>query len=79
MPIYEYKCDDCGSCFEELVMGEPVRVACPRCGSSSTEKVISTFRRGRAHSDSAPISRGSSSSSSNACSGCAGGSCSTCK
>ncbi len=40
MPIYEFKCMDCGNVFEELVMdGEDVK--CPSCGSSRCEKLIS--------------------------------------
>ncbi len=43
MPIYEYKCDDCDTRFEALVMGsapEPDRCS---CGSPSIEKVYSRF------------------------------------
>lgn len=45
MPLYEYKCNDCGLKFEELVNknvpdSSPL---CPSCGSSNCEKLFSTF------------------------------------
>ena len=40
MPIYEYRCADCGRTFEALVRGKRV-VSCPDCGSSSLEKLLS--------------------------------------
>jgi len=35
MPTYEYKCDKCGHCFEQMqgMMDDPVRV-CPVCNGS---------------------------------------------
>ncbi len=40
MPIYEYRCRDCGATFEVLVRtGTEVR--CPQCGSASRDKLIS--------------------------------------
>lgn len=41
MPIYEFECEDCGVCFEELV---PVgaSVACPSCGSKLTRRLYSS-------------------------------------
>ena len=43
MPIYEYKCDDCGECFEKLVFNseEKAKFECPKCGSGHTEKLMS--------------------------------------
>jgi len=41
MPIYEYKCDNCGDIFEELVSGDTEKVPCPKCKSSSVHKLIS--------------------------------------
>ena len=42
MPLYEYKCKDCGCEFEALVLGaeDPV---CPSCKSEKLEKVFSAF------------------------------------
>ena len=44
MPLYEYKCKECGCEFEEL--GSFARadgVACVQCGSQRTERLMSTF------------------------------------
>lgn len=45
MPIYEYRCRDCGHRFEMLQrMGEGGEgLACPRCGAGRVEKQFSTF------------------------------------
>lgn len=45
MPFYEYRCDECGHSFEELVrsMTTPVKVNCPSCGSKKTTQQISLF------------------------------------
>jgi len=41
MPIYEYTCKECGREFEELVFSQKDAVACPRCGSRNTGKLMS--------------------------------------
>ncbi len=41
MPIYEYECEGCGERFEELVAAGAVGVACPRCGSTETRRLLS--------------------------------------
>jgi putative FmdB family regulatory protein len=45
MPIYEYRCRDCGHRFEVLQrMGQgPEGLACPKCGVDELEKQYSTF------------------------------------
>ncbi len=45
MPIYEYRCTECGEEFEKFVrsMTAEVEVTCPACGSSQVEKKISLF------------------------------------
>jgi len=42
MPIYEYKCQNCGHSFEQLqkVTDEPLRT-CPECGKKQLTKLIS--------------------------------------
>jgi len=42
MALYEYRCSDCNTVFEELVSGSStVPVACPSCASLKTEKIMS--------------------------------------
>ncbi len=41
MPIYEFECEGCGRRFEELVGAEAEGIACPECGSTHTERLIS--------------------------------------
>ena len=45
MPLYEYRCSQCGARFERLVRSaEGERDAdCPRCGSQKVAKTISPF------------------------------------
>ena len=43
MPIYEYKCNDCGSKFEELVYSDSKSVTCEKCESENVEKLLSGF------------------------------------
>ena len=62
MPLYEYRCRDCGSRFERFVNGK-ARVACPECESKRADRLLSVFA----------VSRGSSSSSSEPTGAC--GSC----
>jgi putative FmdB family regulatory protein len=42
MPIYEFQCAGCGERFEELVAAGVEAIACPRCDSERTERVISS-------------------------------------
>jgi putative FmdB family regulatory protein len=42
MPIFEYKCKKCGHKFEKLVFGKE-KIECPQCGSTSLQKLFSTF------------------------------------
>jgi len=42
MPIYEYRCSDCGNQFEEIISNSETRnPACPGCASAKTEKLMS--------------------------------------
>lgn len=45
MPLYEYRCPQCGHRFEILQrMGEGAEgLTCPRCGAGKVEKQFSTF------------------------------------
>lgn len=42
MPIYEYRCPDCGHEFEQLqrMSDDPIKV-CPECSSEGVKKLIS--------------------------------------
>jgi len=45
MPLYEYKCSDCETCFDALraMSDADVPIACPKCGSGNTRRMISLF------------------------------------
>ncbi len=67
MPVFDFKCKDCGEKFEKLIFKEEEikNITCPKCGSKNIEKLLSGFRIG-----------GTENSSS--CSVCSSGSCSSC-
>ena len=42
MPIYEYHCENCGHCFEQLIFErDDEKVNCPECGETKVRKLIS--------------------------------------
>jgi len=44
MPIYEYRCNNCGKKFEVLVFSQSDnKIICVKCGSESTERLFSSF------------------------------------
>lgn len=45
MPIFEYKCNDCGSKFEVLHKSSSnlEEVICPSCQSKNSKKLLSSF------------------------------------
>jgi putative FmdB family regulatory protein len=43
MPLYEFKCLDCGDLFEVLIMKPAPKIRCPGCESESVERVLSLF------------------------------------
>jgi len=45
MPIYEYRCENCGTRFEKLVRSTTgsIEIACPECGSADCKKALSMF------------------------------------
>jgi putative FmdB family regulatory protein len=52
MPIYEYKCINCGERFE-LLKSAPDGNAdtnCPKCGDKDTQRILSTFATFTAYS-----------------------------
>ncbi len=48
MPIYEYRCEECGARFDKFVRSTatPVEVVCPQCASDKCRKSISLFGMG---------------------------------
>lgn len=45
MPLYEYKCFDCETCFDALrgMANADAPIACPKCGGENTHRLISLF------------------------------------
>jgi putative FmdB family regulatory protein len=43
MPIYEYRCLDCGTKFEKIVSLNTESMDCEHCKSSRVEKLFSAF------------------------------------
>jgi putative FmdB family regulatory protein len=42
MPIYEYRCKNCGTVYEKIVPSSSAPAPeCPQCGSKEIEKLIS--------------------------------------
>ncbi len=48
MPIYEYRCEECGRLFEQLRrFGDADKdLKCPRCESDKIEHLLSAFSTG---------------------------------
>ena len=62
MPMYEFRCRDCGERFEELRnVSEPdAGIECPQCGGVRVERLLSAFATS---ATSSPPGRSSSGSS----------------
>ena len=43
MPIFEFECRICSYKFEDLVSSGQTDIACPKCGSIETRKLLSVF------------------------------------
>ncbi len=45
MPLYEYKCSNCETCFDALraMADADAPIACPKCDSENTARMISLF------------------------------------
>ena len=73
MPIYEYKCQECGKRFEILRSFKEADqpITCNNCKSSQTHRTVSVFF---AQSGSQIIAGGNH----GGCAGCSSGSCSSC-
>jgi putative FmdB family regulatory protein len=66
MPVFEYKCDECGSKYDFFHKSslKQDEVTCPKCGSAKSKKLFSAFAT-------------ANSSDSDFSSSCATGNCST--
>jgi putative FmdB family regulatory protein len=45
MPIYEYRCLECGEEFDQLVRStdSQLEIECPKCGGRKVKKLLSAF------------------------------------
>jgi putative FmdB family regulatory protein len=43
MPIFEYRCRECGKTFETIVHGSNPKTVCKSCGSKKVEQLLSVF------------------------------------
>ena len=50
MPIYSYKCANCGKKFDEFqkTIQEEIHLNCPACNSGEVEKIMSAHSVGKA-------------------------------
>lgn len=73
MPLYEYKCPDCGMRFEALraMAAADQPIACPKCGQPNSRRQISLFA--------AIGSEGIIAGSGGSCGSCTSGSCASCR
>jgi len=46
MPLFEYRCKECGKPFDELVNHPDDPVSCPFCHANTAEKLLSVFAAG---------------------------------
>lgn len=53
MPLFEFRCQECGHTFEKIVPSSNSEVSCRNCESAKVEKLLSVFAVGRASGSSA--------------------------
>ncbi|NIP25893.1 MAG: zinc ribbon domain-containing protein [candidate division Zixibacteria bacterium] len=73
MPIYEYRCQDCRSIFEEMrsISQADAPITCSQCGGTQSKRIISLVV---SHSKGGKSVSGGSTS----CTSCSSHTCSTC-
>ncbi len=56
MPIYEYRCQDCGTRFEKLIrrQADETGLTCPQCGHDHLVLELSVFAAHRGTSKASP-------------------------
>jgi len=76
MPVYDYKCRQCGAVFEKFLrsLAAADSVQCEKCGSAKVKKLITCC----AISSGGKTESAGSSSHSYSCGSCSGSHCSTC-
>lgn len=77
MRCYDYRCEDCGRAFEELVDSPEDEVRCPGCGGTHAARQLSGFAIGRSSGGSSASASASGGDGGGGCwgGGCAGGMC----
>ena len=71
MPLYEYKCEECGKMFEQLMRSSSDQPdVCPKCGGKKLAKQFSSFSASVHEHNALPCASGGCSPDS-----CAGGTC----
>jgi len=54
MPLYEFKCEECGNTFSEIKKLGDFSAECPNCTSDKTHKLMSSFSSKSASTSSVP-------------------------
>jgi putative FmdB family regulatory protein len=77
MPLYEYRCRDCGDRFEVLQrLGEGAEgLSCPDCGAATLDKQFSSFATTSSSSSSAMAEAGCGAAECGTGACCGGGAC----
>ena len=58
MPIFEYKCRDCGAQFERIVTSASTSVLCRKCEGPNVDKLLSVFAVAKGSDSSASFDAG---------------------
>jgi len=58
MPIFEYKCQDCGAQFERIITSSSAGVVCGKCESPNVDKLISVFAVAKSSHSAPPFDAG---------------------
>lgn len=58
MPIFEYRCRDCGTQFEKISYAAKGKIVCKKCASTRVEKLLSVFAVSGASREALPAESG---------------------
>lgn len=77
MPVFEYKCKDCGSKYDMFHKSSlnQEEVTCPKCGSTKNKKLFSAFATANSSEGDFSSSCASGNCSTDYSGGCASGMC----